>query len=41
VQVKEISEYGVTVKAGTVWYTDAITSRAIVNGIKQTPGHNA
>ncbi|MEU4092479.1 CU044_5270 family protein [Streptomyces sp. NPDC026673] len=39
VQVKEVSEYGVTMKPGTVRYTDAITARAIVDGIRQTPGH--
>ncbi|AVH57404.1 MULTISPECIES: CU044_5270 family protein [Streptomyces] len=41
VQVKEVSEYGVAMKPGTVRYTDAITNRTIVDDIKQTPGHNA
>jgi hypothetical protein len=41
VQVREISEYGVVMKPGTVRYTDAITDRAIVDDIKQTPGQNA
>lgn len=39
VQVKEVSEYGVAMKPGTVRYTDAITNRAIVDDIKQVPDH--
>ncbi|MFD8027983.1 CU044_5270 family protein [Streptomyces sp. NPDC048231] len=41
VQVKPVTEYGVTMKPGTVLYTDAITTRAIVDDMKQVPGHTA
>ncbi|MDX3073393.1 CU044_5270 family protein [Streptomyces sp. NPDC088354] len=41
VQVREVPEDGVTIKPGTVLYTDAITDRAIVDGMKQTPGQKA
>lgn len=37
VQVRQISDDGVIFKPGTVVYTNAITHRAIVNGMKQTP----
>ena len=37
VQVKSVSEDGVVMKPGTVRYTSAITKRAIVDGMKQTP----
>ncbi|KAB1986941.1 CU044_5270 family protein [Streptomyces triticiradicis] len=38
VQVKSVSQDGVTFKPGTVLNTSAITGRAIVDGMKQTPG---
>ncbi|MFD5567495.1 CU044_5270 family protein [Streptomyces cadmiisoli] len=41
VQVKQVSEYGVVMKPGTVRYTQAIIDRAIVDDIKQTPGQGA
>lgn len=37
VQVKSVSQDGVVMKPGTVRYTSAITKRAIVDGMKQTP----
>lgn len=40
VQVKKISEYGVVMNPGTIRYTSAITKRAIVDGMKQTPAQN-
>ncbi|MFB6853639.1 CU044_5270 family protein [Streptomyces sp. NPDC056121] len=40
VQVKKVTEYGVVMKPGTVRFTSAITQRAIVDGMKQTPAHN-
>ncbi|WP_055586226.1 CU044_5270 family protein [Peterkaempfera griseoplana] len=41
VQVKEVIQSGVTEKPGTVWFTSAVTRRAIVDRIKQTPGGSA
>jgi hypothetical protein len=38
VQVKSATQDGVVIKPGTIRYTSAITERAIVDGMKQTPG---
>ncbi|SER79136.1 hypothetical protein SAMN04487983_102264 [Streptomyces sp. yr375] len=40
VQVKAVSEAGVVMKPGTVRFTTAVTRRAIVDGMKQTPARN-
>lgn len=40
VQVKKVSDNGVVVTPGTVLFTSAITKRAIVDAMKQTPAQN-
>ncbi|MYV50452.1 CU044_5270 family protein [Streptomyces sp. SID2888] len=41
VQVREISgDAGVVIKPGTILYTSAVTDRAVVGGIKETPAHS-
>ncbi|MEU0785751.1 CU044_5270 family protein [Streptomyces sp. NPDC006173] len=41
VQVREITESGVVMEPGIVRYTSAITKRAIVGGIRQTPAQSS
>ncbi|MGW7441504.1 CU044_5270 family protein [Streptomyces sp. NPDC054849] len=40
VQVKQVTEEGVVIEPGVVRFTSAVTRRAIVDGMKQTPGQN-
>ncbi|MFD6974004.1 CU044_5270 family protein [Streptomyces sp. NPDC059979] len=39
VQVQQVTEEGVVIAPGVVRFTSAVTARAIVDGMKQTPGH--
>ncbi|MFJ4683998.1 CU044_5270 family protein [Streptomyces sp. NPDC088789] len=41
VQVKEVKEDGVVIKPGTVNYTSAIMTRAVVDGMKQVPSSSS
>ncbi len=40
VQVRPVTEDGVAIGAGVVRFTSAVTQRAIVDAMKQTPGHS-